>query len=99
MCSAAYNAYVRMPNGCTASHTELRSENKDNLFPLLSEWLQFSVTPIQDYSGEDRKHIAMQTVSSMQYIYALKVSVMIVPCFIEHKTSSLVELSLMVRHL
>ena len=62
-----------------ASHAELRSENKDNLFPLVSEWLQFSVVPIQDYSGEGRKHIAMQTVSSMHYIYALKLSAMIVP--------------------
>ena len=82
-----------------ASHTELRSENEDNVYPLVSEWLQFSIAPIQDYSGEGRKHIAMRTVSSMHYIYALKVSVMIdCTMFYRAQDSSLVELP-MLRHL
>ena len=65
MCSASYNIYH-----VTNSHTEGRTENcEDNLYPLVSEWLQFSVAPIQDYSGEGRKHIAMWTVSSMHYMH------------------------------
>ena len=33
--------YARMQIRWLYSHTELRTENKDNLYLLVSEWLQF----------------------------------------------------------